>query len=1043
MLPALEADRFQLSVGRLLLCLQKQDKTSFDAELENARTQVTMLYQYFETVGNRVCLQFIYCDDQTMSSLSAASMESYGRAYPMLTRLHALHELQCGYDLLLRPHNNTSGNAKSSTSSASAGAGSLHEKAFQALRWEDRLKYMSPSVPQRSTLLAVRRCILGVCGLPNLVAQNWLELSHSMRQLGKFDSARLAVRNAQSYGLDAESVLLQECRILRDSGEVSRALMMLEPVEVDLVAIKTALKNAKKGAPLPAYLDSEQKRIILSERISLATQLMVDSRQKQGNSITSRYNTVIALNKMWPQAYFDLAKYHEFLYHDSKTKLQQSCADYLTLNDAPAVAAGTTGAASATSKAAASAAQRLHQLLLDTQVMCNNLLNAIEMFGNSIILGVELAMQVLPRMLTLWLSFTAQQDLLTEAAASSATATASVKRSDTAAILQKCQSEANECMAKICAAVPPSTWYVCMSQLVSRVLHRNEDTVKLLVTILLKILAKFPKQGIWHIAALMFSFNTDRKKVAKKLLQDTYKTLQAAKSLDAQMLVDSQKVCQNLVSLAAHQCKERRIRWPSVPGVKLDVFLVPSQAVLHHTNPLRMLELSSAEEASGAGAGNSNYYTSNQMFIASFNETVDVASSKAKPKTISLLTVCGKTVRFLCKQEKDGDLRKDARLMEFNTAVNRLLTEDPEGRKRHLRLRTYAVVCLNEECGILEWVNNTDCLRQLITKSHSYWPDFYPPLSYKDVFQDFVDVQTKHEDDLAKMMHFYARLLAQHNYHPCFHRWFLEQFPDPTAWQEARSNFVRSAAVWSAVGHVIGLGDRHTENILLDVTNGEMVHVDFDCLFDKGLTLLRPEIVPFRLTPNIVDAMGVTGVEGTFRRTMEVTMSVLRENKDTLLSVLEPFLRDPTVSWSRSGRAQRNTDGSTTSTTTAGVKGRDHENKEAKEMLLKISERLNGVYNIAHPHREKFLRGASKRGELAPVRGIGVSKDEMLPLSVQGQVQRLIDEATAPENLVQMYIGKFCFIIFIVCVVFMPAVTCNLILHAPLFCIFTGWQPWV
>ena len=32
---------------------------------------------------------------------------------------------------------------------------------------------------------------------------------------GKFESARLAVRNAQSHGLDPESVLLQECRIYR------------------------------------------------------------------------------------------------------------------------------------------------------------------------------------------------------------------------------------------------------------------------------------------------------------------------------------------------------------------------------------------------------------------------------------------------------------------------------------------------------------------------------------------------------------------------------------------------------------------------------------------------------------------------------------------------------------------------------------------------------------------------------------------------------------------------------------------------------------
>ena len=99
----------------------------------------------------------------------------------------------------------------------------------------------------------------------------------------------------------------------------------------------------------------------------------------------------------------------------------------------------------------------------------------------------------------------------------------------------------------------------------------------------------------------------------------------------------------------------------------------------------------------------------------------------------------------------------------------------------------------------------------------------------------------------------------------------MERFPDPTKWLEARNRFTRSAAVWSAVGFVIGLGDRHTENILLDQSNGECVHVDFDCLFEKGLSLMKPEIIPFRLTPEMIDAMGLTGVEGTYRKTLEVS----------------------------------------------------------------------------------------------------------------------------------------------------------------------------
>lgn len=45
--------------------------------------------------------------------------------------------------------------------------------------------------------------------------------------------------------------------------------------------------------------------------------------------------------------------------------------------------------------------------------------------------------------------------------------------------------------------------------------------------------------------------------------------------------------------------------------------------------------------------------------------------------------------------------------MEFNGMINRLLQNDPAGRARKLRLRTYAVICLNEECGVLEWVQVT------------------------------------------------------------------------------------------------------------------------------------------------------------------------------------------------------------------------------------------------------------------------------------------------------------------------------------------------
>jgi phosphatidylinositol kinase/protein kinase (PI-3 family) len=50
------------------------------------------------------------------------------------------------------------------------------------------------------------------------------------------------------------------------------------------------------------------------------------------------------------------------------------------------------------------------------------------------------------------------------------------------------------------------------------------------------------------------------------------------------------------------------------------------------------------------------------------------------------------------------------------------------------------------------------------------------------------------------------------------------------------------------VGYIIGLGDRHLDNILIDFNTGEMVHIDYNICFEKALKLLIPEIVPFRFT---------------------------------------------------------------------------------------------------------------------------------------------------------------------------------------------------
>lgn len=115
----------------------------------------------------------------------------------------------------------------------------------------------------------------------------------------------------------------------------------------------------------------------------------------------------------------------------------------------------------------------------------------------------------------------------------------------------------------------------------------------------------------------------------------------------------------------------------------------------------------------------------------------------------------------------------------------------------------------------------------------------------------------------------------------------------------------------SMVGYVLGLGDRHTENILFDSTTGGLVHVDFCCVFNNGLTLPWPERVPFRLTRNMVYALGPTGYEGIFRRCSVAVMQLLRHEVDPILSVFRPIYFDALVEQS----AARGTNGAATTVT--------------------------------------------------------------------------------------------------------------------------------
>jgi serine/threonine-protein kinase ATR len=605
--------------------------------------------------------------------------------------------------------------------------------------------------------------------------------------------------------------------------------------------------------------------------------------------------------------------------------------------------------------------------------------------------GTKFLFQSLPRLLTLWFEYGEVLYAITVGGRTSNKTNKAMRQIEIdlsqTTLEQQILNDITQVVNEAANSLPAYEWLVCFPQVTSRICHPNPVVVDGVKKIMIRVLTEYPTQAMWPLLGLSRSLNPQRRNRAREIISSTQQQFQAKGLKEiSDSFSEGIRMADELIQLASHDpVKNQRKIHIRLSRIRTRI-LVPIQTAL--TTILPVSGLAPRDELHDAFASNA------QIYIKAFSDKADVMMTKEKPKRIELLGTDGQLYPFLCKREKTGDLRKDARMMEFNSMINKLLQKDREGRKRKLRLRTYAVVCLNEESGLMEWVRHTKAMRQLIGQIHKTERGYIQPVRLThEIKEKYLTMQKKYANDPPAMARYYRRkVLSQPVFTPRFHQWFYNNFADPTAWFEARLAFSRSTAVWSMVGHIIGLGDRHGENILIDCTNGESVHVDFDCLFDKGLKLAKPEIVPFRLTPNIIDAFGITGYEGVFRRVSEVTMHLLRENKETLRSVLESFIHDPLVEWGRRGKA---TQSSGSSGKSVAEISSERTKAETRLVLRSIDDRLRGIYNLGEAIRPHV---SSSHRSILP-------ETETLPLSVQGQVDKLIHEATSHENLAQMYIG--------------------------------------
>uniref|UniRef100_A0A8C3QT69 non-specific serine/threonine protein kinase n=1 Tax=Cyanoderma ruficeps TaxID=181631 RepID=A0A8C3QT69_9PASS len=372
----------------------------------------------------------------------------------------------------------------------------------------------------------------------------------------------------------------------------------------------------------------------------------------------------------------------------------------------------------------------------------------------------------------------------------------------------------------------------------------------------------------------------------------------------------------------------------------------------------------------------------NLVTISSFKREFRLAGGINLPKIIDCVGSDGKERRQLVKGR--DDLRQDAVMQQVFQMCNTLLQQNTETRKRKLNIRRYKVVPLSQRSGVLEWCSGTTPIGEFLVNTEEGAHKRYRPKDYSSMqcHKILLDAQKKHSEEKYRIF-----MEVCENFQPVFRYFCMEKFLDPAVWFEKRLAYTRSVATSSIVGYILGLGDRHVQNILIDEQTAELVHIDLGVAFEQGKILPTPETVPFRLTRDIVDGMGITGVEGVFRRCCEKTMAVMRNSQEALLTIVEVLLYDPLFDWTmnplKALYLQQRPEDEADMSSTLGTdpqepkrKASDDQsfNKVAERVLMRLQEKLKGV-------------------------------EEGTVLSVGGQVNLLIQQAMDPKNLSRLYPG--------------------------------------
>ncbi|KAH9256771.1 hypothetical protein BASA81_005065 [Batrachochytrium salamandrivorans] len=410
--------------------------------------------------------------------------------------------------------------------------------------------------------------------------------------------------------------------------------------------------------------------------------------------------------------------------------------------------------------------------------------------------------------------------------------------------------------------------------------------------------------------------------------------------------------------------------------------------------------------------------------ISSFEPVVDVLGSIRRPKKLGFVGSDGKVYPFLIKGGED--LRLDQRVEHMFSTINSIILNNRQCGNANLSIRVYGVVPMTRTLGVLEWVENTRTLRQCMSDISGFQEAF---VKADKQFENFVSIyrgqaksvgeiygnmfmKASSEDVTAMMKSLWGTMEK-----PYFKMFMQNLAASPEAYVNIRSGFANSWASLSIASYLMGIGDRHTDNFLVDLKSGRVIGIDFGHAFGSATEVLPvPELVPFRLTQQIKEFVDPLGIHVMLEPPMIHVMTALREKKDMIMTALDIFVKEPLIEWQKfaisqykrkASRTEPSTESSGMDTNTLG------ELKWYPQQKLEIAARKLMGEHPSHIQATELRWGHATKPYVSQACEVLLgtknnshrSRVGVRCESIREQVQCLIDQATDPNVLGRAWRG--------------------------------------